>query len=420
MKRITVLILISLSILILLSLSCKNTGVQPPDKTFALTVDDASCTEVYLNLKIGTGITSRTVTLKRDTITLFSKTIDAAETVFVDSNLVPNHTYNYTGTIGSLVSNSTAQTMDTTNHSFSWQTFTLGDGSGSSTLYDVAIINDTLAYAVGAVYQGGSVYNLAMWNGQTWTLQQLLFQGFPPVIHSIFATNDHDMWLDPWFHWNGQSFQELSIDPIFIGVGINKMWGNSNDMYVVGNNGFIAHYNGSSWTKIESSTILPFQDIYGSGNEVLAIASDKFGLGGKYLVHLSGNNATQVPTDIPTAVSFSSIWFESGRRYYLAGNGIYTKHSLSGSSWQMDPFTNELQTYEYAIRGTGPNDVVVVGEGGAIGHFNGKSWRSYSYAGQTAGDRLSSVCIKNNQIVAVGTRYIDGTHDRALICIGRR
>jgi len=36
---------------------------------------------------------------------------------------------------------------DTTNHEFTWQTFTLGDG-GSSVLYDVAIINDTLAYAV--------------------------------------------------------------------------------------------------------------------------------------------------------------------------------------------------------------------------------------------------------------------------------
>ncbi|MGH2567306.1 MAG: hypothetical protein ACRDGA_03130 [Bacteroidota bacterium] len=36
---------------------------------------------------------------------------------------------------------------DTTSHNFAWQTFVLGDGN--SILYDVAIVNDTLAYAVG-------------------------------------------------------------------------------------------------------------------------------------------------------------------------------------------------------------------------------------------------------------------------------
>lgn len=83
------------------------------------------------------------------------------------------------------------------------------------------------------------------------------------MIHSVFAINENDIWFDPWFHWNGQNFQELPIDPIFIGVGVNRMWGNSDEIYVVGNNGFIAHRNsnGQSWQQISSGTELPLIDI---------------------------------------------------------------------------------------------------------------------------------------------------------------
>ena len=42
-------------------------------------------------------------------------------------------------------------TLDTTSHDFSWKTFTFG-GGGGSVLNDVAIVNDTLAYAVGEIY----------------------------------------------------------------------------------------------------------------------------------------------------------------------------------------------------------------------------------------------------------------------------
>ena len=45
---------------------------------------------------------------------------------------------------------------DTTSHNFLWTLDTLGDGN-SSTLYDVAIINDTLAYAVGEISVRNSI-----------------------------------------------------------------------------------------------------------------------------------------------------------------------------------------------------------------------------------------------------------------------
>lgn len=87
----------------------------------------------------------------------------AGDTVIMDEGLLPSQTYTYRAKVqspalpiwlgGNLTSQVQVRTMDTTSHDFTWQIYTLGDGTGSSCLYDVAIINDTLAYAVGEIYQ---------------------------------------------------------------------------------------------------------------------------------------------------------------------------------------------------------------------------------------------------------------------------
>ena len=42
------------------------------------------------------------------------------------------------------------------------------------------------------------------------------------------------------------------------------MWGTSdNDLYIVGNNGLIAHYDGRQWQRIESGTDTQIRDIWG-------------------------------------------------------------------------------------------------------------------------------------------------------------
>jgi len=119
----------------------------------SLTVEDVSCTEVWLQISTRNSIHSRIV-LTRDTVTLDTLILTTNEMTFVDENLLPSHRYVYTALLldGGKSAQTIAETMDTTSHDFSWQIYTLGDGTGSSCLYDVAIINDTLAYAVGEIY----------------------------------------------------------------------------------------------------------------------------------------------------------------------------------------------------------------------------------------------------------------------------
>jgi len=326
---------------------------------------------------------------------------------------------------------------DITSHAFRWQVDTIG--AEGSYLYDVCIINDTCAYAVGTLFprdssgrsNQGDLHNAAIWNGKTWTMIKVpyLYQGKPIYnsIHAVFGFGPNDIWFggNGLEHWDGQGFSnEDAVNSFWAGHEMNKMWGSSdNDLYIVGDGGTAVHFDGS-WHGITSGTTLPFQDIWGGvaangQQQVLAIASDRFGLGGKYIVSLSGNSFTQLPDSIATPISLSGIWFIPNQKYYLAGYEIYEKNLLTDPVWQTDLFSYQINKYKFAVRGNGTNDVVEVGENGTVSHYNGSTWRLYSELENTT-DRLLSVSIKGDEIVAVGVRNYDGFHYYGVIYHGWR
>jgi hypothetical protein len=255
-------------------------------------------------------------------------------------------------------------------------------------------------------------YNLAIWNGTVWKLQRLLYQGYSPVIKSVFAINDHDVWLDPWFHWNGQSFQEFSVDPIFMGIGINKMWGNSNDVFVVGDNGFIAHYNGVSWAKIESGTTTPVDDIFGQADgqqnstTVIAAVSDENQVGDYRILSLH-------PTGVTDTLNWNlgrrvvSVWFK-GATVYECGSGV---RKYNKGSWNDINLPN---IFTHKIRGNDVNDIFVCGALGLLAHYNGSTWQVYEQFQSSDADFIS-LSVRDNIIVAGGFYG-----DNALIVLGKR
>ena len=310
--------------------------------------------------------------------------VASGQTTLTDTNLLPGHIYNYTASLnGNLTAHTQATTMDTSSHSFLWQTFTLGDGSGSSALYDVAIINDSLAYACGEIYYGSSICNLARWNGQQWdtmhisvtltyTNSQIVTDQDP--LNTIYAFNENDIWVVSQSggvsHWNGTQCVMLSI-PFNQGPGAcNKMWGtSSSDLYFVGNDGRIIHYNGSSWSKIESGESEDIQDIYGDENaatgqtSVLCVSSTVDYGGTENILSLTNTAATKLATNgLPWSIR--SVWFPDNS-YYVVGSGMFHKRTLQDTSWQR--FDQGLTlNYIEAIRGNASNDVAAVGDYGTV------------------------------------------------------
>lgn len=191
--------------------------------------------------------------------------------------------------------------------------------------------------------------------------------------------------------------------------GTSKIWGNSDGVYFVGTNGMILHYTGSpngtgTWRRLESGTDVAIQDIWGDGNEVLAIASNVLSFPReRELLRITGTSATRL-SDAGLALDLSSIWFMSQRRYCIVGDGTFWKKSLNEQIW--DGGSSIITTwYENSIRGTSLNNIFIAGAYGELLHFNGVRWKSFRSQTALAFGQYYAVSTKGNLVVAVGQEY---------------
>ncbi|MDI6767743.1 MAG: hypothetical protein QME52_13055, partial [Bacteroidota bacterium] len=319
-------------------------------------------------------------------------------------------------------------TLDTTSHNFVWQIDTLGDGS-SSVLYDVAIINDTLVYAVGEIYKRDSTgqfetefYNIAKWNGSTWKLERIYYpyqgQNYIAPLHSIYAFSKNDIWVgsNQPMHWNGSKWRTFDLTSSVWNGWINKIWGtNSSNIYIVGNSGELTHFNGVSWWRLKSGTDQTINDVWGvqdpKTNEpfILAGASNIVNTG---IIKLLNIKPSGFVDTLPWGFwnrRISSVWFQNSKRLFTAGGGVFNR--LPNKRWR--EFTELPLIYTSRIRGQAINDIFVAGHFGLVAHWNGINWRVYP---QEPSAVYRSSNYKNNLMVAVGYNI----NSRAIILMMRR
>jgi hypothetical protein len=311
---------------------------------------------------------------------------------------------------------------DTTSYNFTWQVERLGVGS-SSVLEDVAIVNDTLFLAVGELYLNDSTgefdpkrYNYAAWDGRAWSVRRLPYdyQGRPFVhpIKCVFSLGPNDIWFggNGLSRWNGATFVEMPIAASVCGASwIRKIWAASGqDVYIVGDDGAIAHFDGIRWEKLSSGITLPMRDIWGSHDaktgetEVQAVAGEPYVSSDRKILKISGTGVTSI-SDSGIAYALTGTWFSPNVDYWVVGDGIYHKTgSLNAPRWE--GVHNRITPYfTNAIRGTAANDLFVVGALGELLYFNGSTWVSYrDQTGVTMGPYYS-VAFKATRLSQPGT-----------------
>ncbi len=207
--------------------------------------------------------------------------------------------------------------------------------------------------------------------------------------------------------------------------GANKLWGTSSrDLYAVGNNGLIAHYNGSSWRRIESGTGVKLLDIYGStdGCEVWicgwmdptgdCVILRKVNTGFQTIWD-SGQNSS----DIYNGELLGGLWTDGKSDYWITGSGDVFLQSLRHIN-KIRRESVSLGNYVYRIRGTATNDVLLVGNAAMVWHWNGKTWYKYNDLYDT-NDRLYSVGVSLSIVIAVGRTY-STFPTTSLVILGRR
>lgn len=307
---------------------------------------------------------------------------------------------------------------DTTSHNWTFTIDTLGDGSGGSYLNDVAIVstNPPTVFAVGQVYKMDSagqvsptLYNMARWDGNGWVLESVPYhyqgQTYYHEWRAVFALTPNDLWIggNGLLHWNGNQFSEvLPLNSIWGPHNIGKIWADSdNNIYLVGDGGTMAHFDGTSWQRIPTGTTEDIQDIWGgidstTGKEfALATVSTVYYGGYSRLLKITGTQADTVSTN-GLSWSIRGVWFDS-KSYYVVGAELYHKNTLQDSIWKI--LAAPGNSYINAIRGNASNDIIAVG-GSQFLHFNGRTWYSH-YTGIAC--TLYSVNIEGNLAVAVGT-----------------
>jgi hypothetical protein len=423
-------------VLLFLAFSC-NTTEPPVNGNAALHFQavGASCTEVWIEVKLAPGASPRTLTLQRDSLTILTTALTGTDTLIVDEGLLPNRQYTYTLTRpnGLFTDRLTAAitTMDTTSHDWVFdQPVLLGEGS-SSVLYDCQIVSadpdSLLVLAVGEIYYSDSSqsflpFSVASWNGQTWQLKRLYYNGTNIItaIRGIWVAGPNDIWLAAGsvFHWDGVSSQaQLSFSRLALpdpNATIEKLWGSPDvGLYGVGNAGTIVHRDlNGTWRRVESGTGLPIMGIHGArkengGYEILCVSADPNIPGHSQVLAIENTAVREMATN-PLWEPWG-IWFVPGRRYLHAGDGLWEAHVPNGPWVRNGQLPAQFKT---SIDGQGFNDIVVGGAFWLLVHWNGVNWQSYFP--RTSGS-FTSVDIKDDLIIAVG-----GTGNRALVIQGRR
>ncbi len=315
---------------------------------------------------------------------------------------------------------------DSTSHDMVWTVDSVGNGVNPSMLIDASIVNDTCAWAVGEVYMCDSLGNeinnafgAAVYNGSEWKPIQVAYHDFgltelwPGPLRSIIAFRGNAVYAATYagvLLWEGSAWTEKAFfmtGTPFEGQ-INKMWaGDESVIYCVGRTGSIYRYNAYGWAKQESGTTVTLLDITGYGNSIWACGVSADAANSVLLMGDAGawtwkevwsrkGGATAPFGDLVT-----SVWASAKYLYVASSSGVYRiRHG--------DPVANAekmvtLGSYPYCIRGSGDNDVFVVGDNAMIWHYNGSSWKQLNSG--SSSQPLYGLSVSKSIVVAVGSNF---------------
>jgi hypothetical protein len=283
---------------------------------------------------------------------------------------------------------------------------------------------------VGEIRTDSGKYNAARWDGNSWIFENIAYPGsWPSYPHNaIFALDSNDIWsaTSAAYHWNGNIWEVFGVQNSnweFNGY-VRSIWGtSSNNLYFVGDNGSIVHYDGTSFTRLESGTEVDLEDLDGTldGEHVFVSGWNLAGDNNTSpLLHLHDGvvdmlyestypwgNADDWGRIEALEVIGDTVYLATWGRDWIAYNyrtGEYVEHGK-----ETLPGFNDLQIRD--IRSNGRNDLVAVSAFGEVLHFNGADWfrdsQIYSVFGEDFVFKGSA--FKGDNLVVVG-RLVGWVH----------
>ncbi|HJQ12666.1 MAG TPA: hypothetical protein VJ840_16675 [Gemmatimonadaceae bacterium] len=155
------------------------------------------------------------------------------------------------------------------------------------------------------------------------------------------------------------------------GFRLNATWTDSpNNAVVVGNLGFIVHYNGSSWTEATSGTTSNLLSVWGVAS---ATTPRVFAVGDAGTILTYDGTSWQAQSS-GTTQTLRSVWGTSATDVFAVGDGGLILH-YDGTRWSTQ---NSSGHTLYGVWGTSPTSVFAVGDGPTVLYYDGSTWTAKS------------------------------------------
>ncbi len=294
-----------------------------------------------------------------------------------------------------------AKTLPPTSHDYTWQEFTIGDEGNSNVLYDVWGTDENNVYAVGNITINDTTYSVIHWDGHTW--QPSRKSG---ILSAVYGFSKEDIWAvgTSVNHYDGTIWHRIDNDDVVLhdNKEYTCIWGTSSKNLYLGNAwGKIVHWDGKkAEIEYKSTTSIPFTDIYGiSENFIIAIGSalsyPSIGVikMGNIWSNLEGLNLDNE--------LLNSIYILNEKEFFIVGYNNYKWIE----KWQKI-LTNSPAILN-KIRGNSFGDIVAVGYGFSLFHFNGIDWKNYSYELNKPNSAFYGIYLTKDKIFAVGGESFD-------------
>ena len=169
-----------------------------------------------------------------------------------------------------------------------------------------------------------------------------------------------------------------------------SVWGASaTDIFAVGEAGSIIHYDGNSWSAMETPTSSHLHGVWGrSADDVYAVG--QFGL----VLHFNGSAWREVHR-LAVDVTAVAVWGHGPTDVFVVGDEGLILH-FNGDGW--DRVNSGTKNALYAVWGMDAEHVLAVGDFGLVLRWNGRSWDEFNAGTENFlygvwGDALNNVYV---------------------------
>lgn len=204
---------------------------------------------------------------------------------------------------------------------------------------DVPLLNWVHGTSATDVFFAGEDGTILHFDGSTWRLHETPVSA---AVWGVWAVAPDDVWAvggdvsseDPPFviHYDGESWTRVALPPIQRPRvrALFKVWGSGpRDIYAVGQNGLILHYDGEEFREIPVGVSQDLIGIWGTGADDITVVG---GRSNAEIVHFDGERWTRKPPS--RWPGLNGVWARRRDVAHLVG--------INGTVLRLDPRTLEV------------------------------------------------------------------------------